>query len=355
VPAGIFVINPGATSTKIALFDGDREVWRSTVRHDADDLGGFGSVAGQLDYRFDLIHVELKDAPSLDLAAVVGRGGLLKPIEGGVYRVGPAMLGDVSRAAFGEHASNLGSMLANKFAEEYDVPAFVVDPVTTDEFPPIARVSGVPGIERKCRSHALNIKAVAHRTAKQMSKSIHETKFVVAHLGGGISIAALEGGRIVDVNDGLLGMGPFSPERAGGLPLQGVMDFVRDKGYDETKQIFSRESGFKGYFGTSSLEDVETLISEGNEEAKLIFEAMIYQIAKEIGAMTAVLSGKLDGILITGGLANSATFVAMLRDRIEAFADIFILPGEEEMLALAEGALRVLQGEEEPKEYGDTA
>ena len=262
------------------------------------------------------------------------------------------MLEDVRNARYGEHASNLGPMLAHRFAGELDIPAIVVDPVTTDEFPPMARVSGVPGIERKCRSHALNMKSVAHRTARKLNRKFADTRFVVAHLGGGISIGALLGGRVIDVNDGLLGMGPFSPERSGALPLQGVMDFVRDKGYDETKRIFSRESGLMGYLGTSSLEVVEERIDAGDEAAKLVYDAMVYQIAKEIGAMTAALKGQLDAIILTGGLVNSARLVTDLLNYIEPLGMVVSLPGEEEMLALAEGGLRMLNGEETAKPYG---
>jgi butyrate kinase len=262
------------------------------------------------------------------------------------------MLADVKAAKWGEHASNLGSMLAGKFAELNNIPAFIVDPVTTDEFGWIARISGVPGIERKCRAHALNIKATARRAARDAGLEIEDTKFVVAHMGGGISIAALDKGRILDVNDGMLGMGPFSPERAGALPLQGVIDLVREKGYDEAKRIFSRESGFVGYFNTSSLEEIEQEIDNGNEEAEHVWSAMIYQVAKEIGAMTTALKGELTGIVLTGGMVNSARFRDRLKEYISFLAPVYVYAGEEEMQALAEGVLRVIEGEEVAKTYG---
>jgi len=353
VPHVVLVLNPGATSTKVAIFHDDQEVWRESIRHDPDKLNGFGSIAGQLDYRFKLLKEVLPQEHLDGLEIVVGRGGLLRPIEGGIYSVDPFMLRDVREARNGEHASNLGPLLADRFASERGIQAVIVDPVTTDEFTPIARVSGVPGIERKCRSHALNIKAVAHRTAKKLNLSFQSTRFVVAHLGGGISIAALNCGRIVDVNDGLLGMGPFSPERAGALPLQGVIDFVRDKGVEETIRIFSRQSGFMGYFGTSSLEEVEKRIDSGNAEAKLVYDAMIYQITKEIGAMAGALGMKPHAVILTGGLANSERLVEDITQCVEMFAPVFTLPGEEEMLALAEGGLRVLNGEETAKPYGE--
>lgn len=352
---GVLVINPGTTSTKIAVFEGDKQVHGDNIRHDAATLHGFGSVAGQLDYRYELIDQAIPAEFRDGWVAVVGRGGLLRPCEGGTYQVDGAMLEDAGKATYGEHASNLGSMLAAKFAEAAAVPALVVDPVSTDDFDELPRISGVPGIARKCRAHALNIKATARRTATEISKPFEETRFVVAHLGGGISIAALDGGKIADVNDGLLGMGPFSPERAGALPLQGVIDLVRDKGYDEAKRIFSRESGFVGYFGTSDLRDVEAKIENGDAQAKLIFDAMVYQIAKEIGAMAAALSGKLDGIVITGGLIHSERLLTSLTARIEFLGPIHLHPGEEEMLAMAEGAMRVIRGEETAKSYGEKA
>jgi butyrate kinase len=355
VKNGILVINPGTTSTKIAIYDGIKEVLKDTIRHDAAKLHSFGSVAGQLDYRFELINSSIPDEHREGWVAVVGRGGLLRPGEGGTYAINETMKSDHLNANFGEHASNLGSLIADRFAKEFKVPAYVVDPVTTDEFEELPRISGVPGIIRKCRAHALNIKATARRTAHVLMQDLSELNFVVAHLGGGISIAALKGGRISDVNDGMLGMGPFSPERAGALPLQGVMDLVRDKGYDEAKKIFSKESGFVGYFGTSDLIEVEEKIDAGDVEAKLIFDAMTYQIAKEIGAMTASLKGKIDGIILTGGLVNSSRLKEELVDYVSSFGEIYIHAGEEEMLALAEGAFRVINKEETAKIYGEDA
>ncbi len=349
----IFVINPGTTSTKVALFSGSREEWRAEIRHEAAELHALGTVAGQLEHRYGAVRREIPEACLRDWAAVVGRGGLLRPCEGGTYAVDEAMLSDVREARWGEHASNLGCLLADRFAREKGVPAFIVDPVTTDEFGPVPRISGVPGIERKCRAHALNIKATARRAARELGVPFRESRFVVAHLGGGISVAALEGGRIAEVNDGLLGMGPFSPERAGALPLIGVMNLVRDKGYEEAKRIFSRESGFVGYFGTSRLEEVEARMDAGDEEARIVWEAMAYQVAKEIGACAAVLRGELHGVVLTGGLVHSERLKDAILDRVRFLGRIFLYPGEEEMLALAEGALRVLRGEEQAKRYGE--
>lgn len=345
----MLVLNPGTTSTKVAVYDGTREMWNSSIQHDAEKLHSFGTVANQLDYRFQLIEESMPDG--YEFAAIVGRGGLLRPCEGGTYRIDDTLLADVREAKWGEHASNLGSMLADRFGRKFNVPAYVVDPVTTDEFDEISRVSGVPGIVRKCRAHALNIKATARRAAASLELPFDQSRFVVAHLGGGISIAALKYGRIADVNDGLLGMGPFSPERAEALPLQGVIDLVREKGYDEARRIFSRESGFVGYFGTSSLLEVEKMIADGNSTAELIFNAMVYQVAKEIGAMTAALKGEIHGIILTGGMIRSEKLLSELKEYISTLGKLFIYPGEEEMLALAEGALRVLRGKEEAKHY----
>lgn len=349
----LLIINPGATSTKIAVFDGTKEIWKETLRHNSDELKKLGKVADQLEYRYEQIVKTIPSELRTRWKAVVGRGGLLRPMEGGVFKVDESMLFDLRGARYGEHASNLGAFIAHRFAKMLGVPAYIVEPVTTDEFTYLARISGVPGIVRKCRAHGLNVKAVARRAAKQIEKKYLDSRFVVAHLGGGISIACLRDGKIMDVNDGLLGMGPFSPERAGALPLMGVIEFVRDKGVEKTIDIFSRESGFVGYFGTSNLEEVEKLIEAGNETARLVRDAMIYQIAKEIGACATALNGRIDGIIITGGLAHSKAFVAQMTTYISYLGKIFVMPGEEEMLALAEGAVRVLNGEEEIKTYGD--
>ncbi len=349
---GVFVINPGSTSTKVAVFDGDQELWKETISHDAKQLQQFETIASQLDFRFNQINDALPDEYRTGWVAVVGRGGLVRPGAGGTYTIVPDVLKDLLAARFGEHASNLGPLLAHRFAEQAGVPALIVDPVTTDEFGPIPRISGVPGIQRKCRSHALNIKATARRAASELGKPLADTKLVVAHMGGGISIAALDGGRIADVNDGQLGMGPFGPERAGALPLKGVLELCRDKGFDEAVRILKRESGFVGYFGTSSLIEVEDMIDAGNEEAKLVFEAMAYQIAKEIGAMATALKGGLSGIVLTGGMINSERLHRRLVEYVSFLGKVFHYPGEAEMEALAQGALRVIRGQEEARQYG---
>ncbi|MBZ0263554.1 butyrate kinase [bacterium] len=352
---GILVLNPGTTSTKVAVFDGIAELWRASIEHDTQDIHQFAHIAEQLDYRYNIIRDAIPADYLKNLCAVVGRGGLLRPIAGGTYAVDDELLSDVKAARWGEHASNLGSMLADRFAQQLDIDAYVVDPVTTDEFDEISRVSGVPGIVRKCRAHALNIKATARRAAAELAIPFNEARLVVAHLGGGISIAAIKEGRISDVNDGLLGMGPFSPERSGALPLQGVIDLVRDQGYDRAKEIFSRESGFVGYFGTADLREIEKMIESGDKQASLIWEAMIYQVAKEIGAMAAALQGNIHGVVVTGGLIKSDALLERLNKYISYLGRIFEYRGEEEMLALAEGALRVIRRQEAAKTYGENS
>ncbi|UCD37236.1 MAG: butyrate kinase, partial [Fidelibacterota bacterium] len=255
-PATVLVLNPGSTSTQLALFSREDELWREEVQHQPEDLDP--EVVRQMDMRWIAIEPHLARIPSGSLAAVVGRGGPLKPLPGGTYAVNDIMIADLSSARYANHASNLGALLASKIADGFSVPAYIVDPVTTDEFEPLARISGVPEIQRRCRSHALNIKAVARQVAAQNNHQLEQTNYIVAHLGGGISVAALRGGRIVDVNDGLLGMGPFSPERAGALPLEGLLQlaFSGDYTFETITHKLSRESGLTGYLGTNDLAEV---------------------------------------------------------------------------------------------------
>ena len=260
---------------------------------------------------------------------------------------------DLKEALYGEHASNLGPILAQRFGEIFCVPAYIVDPVTVDEYEQSSRISGVPGIERKCRTHALNIKSVSRRCAKEMGKNIENTTFIVAHLGGGISVCALVGGRIIDSTDALLGEGPFSTERAGTLPLAGVVDFCFDKDLSkkEVLSLFSRQSGFKGYIGTDRFTDVLDRIHAGDKQAGLIFEAMVMQTVKWIGAMIALVKGKTDAVILTGGMANSQHLSDAICTHISPLAEVRLYPGEFEMEALAEGVLRVLQKSEASLEY----
>jgi butyrate kinase len=349
----ILVINPGSTSTKVALFEKSEPVVSRTVEHTDQELSVFTSVHEQLGIRGKVIRDFITDNHMAGIDAVAGRGGLLKPLRGGTYLVSDAMCRDLEYARYGEHASNLGPIFAKLFGEVFSVPAYIVDPVTVDEYEPSSRISGMPGIERKCRTHALNIKSVARRCAKEMGKAIENTTFVVAHLGGGISVCALAGGRIIDSTDGLLGEGPFSMERAGTLPLAGMVDLCFDRGLSkkDVTTLLSRQSGFKGYLGTDRLTDVLDSIEAGDEKASLIFEAMARQTVKWIGAMTALVKGRPDAVILTGGMVNSQFLTEEICAHIEPMAKVRLYPGEFEMEALAEGVLRVLQNIEPALEY----
>jgi butyrate kinase len=349
----ILVINPGSTSTKVALFKGSELVISRTVEHTDQELAGFARVHEQLGIRGKVLRDFITDNRIERIDAVAGRGGLLKPLRGGTYIVSDAMCRDLEEARYGEHASNLGPILAKLFGEVFSVPAYIVDPVTVDEYVPCSRISGLPGIERKCRTHTLNIKAVSRRCAGEMGKTLDNTKFVVAHLGGGISVCALDGGRIIDSTDALLGEGPFSMERSGTLPLKGIVDLCFDEGRskEQVLSLLSRNSGFKGYIGTSHLKDALHRIEAGDEQARLIFEAMIKQTIKWIGAMLALLKGKADAVILTGGMVHSQLLADAICAHLGPMAQIRLYPGEFEMEALAEGVLRVLKNDEPVLEY----
>lgn len=349
----ILAINPGSTSTKVALFQGNDPVISQTLEHTGQELSAFSKVIHQLDVREKAVRTFIDDNDISGIHAVAGRGGLLKPLKGGTYRVSETMLRDLEEASYGEHASNLGPILAQRFGEALGVPAYIVDPVTIDEYEPSSKISGVPGIERKCRTHSLNIKSVARRCAREMGKALEDTTFVVAHLGGGISVCALKGGRIIDSTDGLLGEGPFSMERAGTLPLAALVDLCFDKGLTKKKvlSLLSRQSGFKGYMGTDRLTDLLEKIQAGDEQATLIFEAMMRQTVKWIGAMIALLRGKPDAVILTGGMINSRLLSDAIRVHIEPIAHVRLYQGEFEMEALAEGVLRVLRKIEPELKY----
>jgi butyrate kinase len=287
------------------------------------------------------------------LNAVVGRGGLLKPIAGGTYRINPDMIHDLSRAKYGEHASNLGAVLAGRVAKKADCPAYIVDPVVVDEMADAARYSGHPLISRKSIFHALNQKAVARKAAQKLGKSYMQCRLIVAHMGGGISIGAHMNGRVIDVNNALDGEGPFSPERAGGVPAGDLIALCYSGRYPEKKmrRMLVGSGGLTAYLGTNDLREIERRIREAETDAENVFNAMAYQIGKEIGAMAAALQGGVDGIVLTGGLAFSEAFVKAIEAHIDWIAPVQVFPGEAEMEALVEGAYRVLKGEEEEKSY----
>ncbi|MDN5352640.1 MAG: butyrate kinase [Clostridiales bacterium] len=348
-------INPGSTSTKIAVFDNSELVFETTLRHSNEVLAPFEHVSDQYEFRKQVI-MEALVAGGIDLgklSAVVGRGGLLHPIEGGTYAVNDRMIEDLKVGVLGEHASNLGGMIASEIAKEYGIPSYIVDPVVVDELEPMARISGMPEIERISIFHALNQKAVARRYADSIGKEYEDMNLIIAHLGGGISVGAHLKGRVIDVNNALDGEGPFSPERSGGLPTGDLakLCYSGNYTYAEVKKLIKGKGGLVAYLGTNDGREVETRIQEGDAQAALIYEAMAYQIAKEIGSCAAVLSGEVDGILITGGLAYSERLMNWIKPRVAFIAPCEIYPGEDEMSALAMGAWRVLAGKEAVKVY----
>ncbi len=350
----ILVINPGATSTKVALFEDERLVREEVIRHSVEDLGRFATLWEQLPWRRKAIARVLDQwgETRAGIVAVVGRGGLLKPVEGGVYRINERMLEDARRGVQGEHPANLGCALAWEFAARWRALAVVVDPVSVDEFEPLARYSGHPLIERRSLSHALSVHAAARAVAARLGKPLSETHVVVAHLGGGISVAAVKGGRIVDVNDASSD-GPFSPERTGGLPLQPFITLCFSGQFTESemRRLVMGRGGLVAYLGTNEATEVERRIAQGDAYARQVYEAMAYQIAKEIGAMATVLRGRVDAVILTGGLARSALLTEWIRERVAFLASVLVLPEEWEMRAMAEGARRALLGEEPIKEY----
>ncbi len=351
----ILAINPGSTSTKIAIYDNEKEVFETTLRHSNEEIDQYEKISDQYDFRKQVILTALSDngINLTKLSAVVGRGGLLKPIKGGTYAVNDQMLVDLKAAQMGEHASNLGGMIANEIAQQLNIPAFIVDPVVVDELEPVARISGMPEIDRISIFHALNQKAVARRYAHENNKPYESLNLIVAHLGGGISVGAHEKGRVVDVNNALDGEGPFSPERTGGLPVGDLAKLCFSGKYThaDIKKMIKGKGGLVAYLGTNDGRDVVKMIETGDEKAKLIFEAMAYQVAKEIGSCAAVLKGNVDAIILTGGLAYGAMLTEWIKNRVSFISDVIIYPGEDEMSALAQGGLRVLRNEEKAQIY----
>jgi butyrate kinase len=351
----ILVINPGSTSTKVAVYEDETVLVSETLRHSAAELAPFPHIADQYAFRRDAVldFLRRQQIDPRSLSAVVGRGGLMKPVPSGTYRVSEAMLNDLRHPQEREHASNLGCLIAQEIAAPLGLPAFTVDPVVVDEFEPLARISGLPEIERRSLSHALNIKAVARRAAADLGKPYAQLNLVIVHLGGGISVTAHRRGRMIDVNQALDGTGPFAPERAGGLPVGDVLRLAYSGRYtyDQFFKKIAGQGGLVAHLGTNDATEVERRIAAGDEHARLIYQAMAYQIAKEIGGMATVLQGDVDAIVLTGGLAHSPMLVDWIMQRVWFIAPIRLYPGEDEMLALAQGALRVLRGEEQAKEY----
>ncbi|OQB25488.1 MAG: Butyrate kinase 2 [Firmicutes bacterium ADurb.Bin182] len=351
----LLVINPGSTSTKAGIYKNNELLFEKTVRHQKQELSSFGRIVDQKEFRLQVIENQLNQNGFRleDMDAYVGRGGIVAPLESGVYNINKRMIFDLVNTKAGEHASALGGILAFELGEKYGKPSYVVDPVVVDEILPEARLSGLPEISRRCVWHALNQKAVARRCAKDLGKTYNNCSLIVAHMGGGISVGAHLNGRTVDVNDGLGGEGPFSPERTGGLPAESLIRLCYSGKYtlSELVDFVIKNGGMSAYIGTNDLRVCEERIENGDEQAKLVLTAMAYQVSKEIGAMFVALRGKADAIALTGGLANSKLFTGIIKEYVGSLAPVMIYPGEDELGALAQGALRVLRGEEEAKEY----
>jgi len=349
------IINPGSTSTKIAVFDNEEVVFEKTLRHKTEEINQFEKIADQYEFRMNIIKSAL-DENSIKLSsldAIVGRGGLLKPIAGGTYAINEQMVKDLTIGLSGEHASNLGGIIANSLSKELNIPAFIVDPVVVDEFENIARISGNANFDRKSIFHALNQKAVARRAAGELGKSYADYNFVVVHLGGGVSVSAHKKGRVIDSNNALDGDGPFSPERSGTLPVGAVVEACFSGEYTKTeiKKMLKGDGGLNSYLGTNDAKEVSERAEAGDEKSRLVYDAMAYQVAKAVGEMAVVLDGKVDGIVITGGIAYDKDFVKYVSDKTAFIGKVFVYPGEDELLALAQGGLRVLNKEEEAQNY----
>lgn len=351
----VLVINPGSTSTKIAVFDGKKQIFSETVRMSNEETAKFDSVLEQTDFRKNQVLVALKnnniELSSLD--AIIGRGGIVKPIPAGTYIVNEALINDLKEySKEQEHPSTLGGLIAYEIGLQINKPAFIADPVCVDEFEEIARISGLKEIKRKSLLHALNVRASLYRYAEEIGKKVTEINAIVAHLGGGITIAAIKKGKIVDVNCANEG-GPFSPERAGSLPSIEVVNMAYSGKYTRSDLLkkFTKTGGMVSYLGTNDMKEILERLRNGDSEAKEVFEAMCYQIAKEIGAMSTVIHGKVDAIIITGGIAYNKEVIDEIRRRTGWISKIVEYPGEFELEALAYAALRVLNGEEVAKVY----
>ncbi len=352
----ILAINPGSTSTKIAVYHNEEPIFVKNIKHSSKELEKFDKITDQLSYRKNLIIDELNasEISNDHVKAIIGRGGLIKPIESGVYLVNEQMIHDLKNSPLGEHASNLGGLIAYDIARSLsDAKAYIANPVVVDELENIARISGHPLFQRKSIFHALNQKAVAHEHAKSILRKYEDLNLIVVHLGGGITVGAHKKGRVIDVNQGLDGEGPFSPERSGTLPVGDLVRvcFSNEYSQKEIKKMITGKGGLVAYLGTNNAYEVEKRVESGDQQAKLIYKAMAYQVSKTVGAMAAVLKGDVDGILITGGIANDKWFVNQIIERVYKFGPVYVYPGEDEMKALAMNALRVIKGEIKPKIY----
>lgn len=352
----ILAINPGSTSTKFALYEGNDRLMEKTLRHSAEELEGFTTITDQLPFRYGVIMEALKEekADLKEIAAVVGRGGLVNPIESGIYEVNDLMRKHLSEAVNGEHASNLGALLADMVVGQIPgARAYIVDPVVVDELEAVARLSGHPLISRRSIFHALNQKAVARIYAASVGKEYEDLNLIVAHMGGGISVGAHRRGRVIDVNNALNGDGPYSPERSGGLPALQLAELCFSGKYklSEVTSMLAGKGGIVAYLGTNSFQEATKRAVDGDTRAALIVEGCSYQTSREIGAMSAVLAGDVDCIILTGGLAYDSAHVERVSHRVRHLAPIFVYPGEDELKALAFNGYLAITGHISVKEY----
>lgn len=349
------IINPGSTSTKIGVFEDETLLFEETLRHSTEEIAQYASIVDQKDFRKEII-VNLLNEKNFDIKSlnmVVGRGGMLKPIPGGTYAVTDDLLEDLKIGKQGQHASNLGGILAREIGDSIGVPSFIVDPVVVDEMMPIARYSGVPELPRTSVFHALNQKAVAKRYANETGKAYTDLNLIVVHMGGGVSVGAHKNGRVIDIFNALDGDGAFSPERAGSVPSGALVKMCFSGKYTE-KEVYKKlvgNGGFNAYMGTNDMRDVEKAVLSGDKNAEEIRDAFVLQVAKDMGSMACVLEGKVDQIIVTGGIAYDKGVVAGLKERAEWIAPFTVYPGEDELLALVQGGLRVINGVEEAMKY----
>jgi len=352
----LLIINPGSTSTKISIFINEEEILTETLRHSLEELSPFKNIIDQHNFRKDIIEkfLEKNNHKLNSFNAIVGRGGLLKPITSGTYIVNEIMLEDLKSCKYGEHASNLGGLIAYSIAKEINVPAYIVDPVVVDELEDVARIAGHPLFSRISIFHALNQKAVAREIAKQIGKKYEDVNLIVCHLGGGISIGVHKKGKVVDVNNALDGEGPFTPERSGTLPVGALAKLCFSGKYtlDQVKKIIKGEGGLVAHLGTNDARKVQEMIKNCDKKAELIYKAMAYQVSKYIMSLFPAANGDIDGVVLTGGIAYDNTyFVPWVKEYLGKNVKVYVFPGELEMKALALGGLRVLKKEEEPKYY----
>ena len=351
----ILAINPGSTSTKLALYENDKEIFCNTLEHSAEEIEKYDKIQDQFEMRKNLVISSLleKGYDIKSLSAVVGRGGMVPKVKSGAYKVNETMVNRLKFNPVIEHASNLGALIAYEIANEVNISAYIYDSVRVDELNDVARISGMPEISRTSTSHALNSRAMAMKVAKMNGKKYSDMNFVVAHLGGGISVSVHEKGRMVDIlaDD----EGPFSPERAGRVPCKELIDLCYSGEFDKKtmNKKLRGNGGLKAYLNTVDVREVEEMIERNDEKAKLVLEAMAYQVSKGIGDLSTVVEGKVDAIVLTGGIAYSKRITALIKKRVEFIAPVEIMPGENEMESLAMGILRVLKGEEEASEYSE--